>query len=31
MDALSRAPLMPPDQNDEQLEDEIQAYMDMIS
>ena len=27
---ISRAPPMPPDQNDEQLEDEIQAYVDVI-
>ena len=29
-DTLSRAPMMPLDQLDEQLDDEIQAYVDMI-
>ena len=29
-DAFSRAPLMSPDQQDEQFEDDIQAYMDMM-
>ena len=29
-DALSRAPLMPPDQHNEQLENKIQAYVDIM-